>query len=492
MSDGASAADPSGQQPDGQRSDGQQGDGRAPHVLYVAWGFPPHRGPGTYRALATVNALVGLGARVTVITADLATFEVVSGADPSLLAHVDPAVRVVRVPFPPGRRDPVVSRWSRQRAEAPGDWRDATTARELAVYPELTYALWRPRLDAAAYRLHRADPVDLVIATGNPYVDFSPAFSLGVESGVPYVLDDRDSWLLDVYTGEQLDPGGPAERLWEVMQRRCTEAWFVNPPIADWYRRRFPDQAERVHVVENGWDGAYLADALTPRRPDPQAPVFGYLGTISGGLPVELLLDAWRRARPRLGENAELRFYGQIGHGGSSGEADRVRLFADHARHGVRHLGRWPKSEVGRAYAELDVLVFAKEGGGLVTSGKVYEYAATGRPVVTVIDPDHDARRVLAAYPRRHDPRRLDPAAVADAFVAAWEDARGADPERVAAGQAAGAALRRDALLVPALRRVLDAALAARTDRGPASAGSSTTSTTTEGPSDEQRVEVGG
>ena len=66
------------------------GSATAPHVLYVAWGFPPHRGPGTYRALATANLLAELGCRVTVLTADLATFDLVVGADHSLLAEVDP------------------------------------------------------------------------------------------------------------------------------------------------------------------------------------------------------------------------------------------------------------------------------------------------------------------------------------------------------------------------------------------------------------------
>ena len=152
------------------------------HVLYVAWGFPPHRGPGAYRSLATVNMLASAGHRVTVITADLATFDVMMGADRSLLDRIHPEVRVIRVPFPAGRRDPIVSRWTRERARAPKDWRDAMSVREAAVFPEHTYSLWRPRLDAAAYRLHRADPVDLTIATGNPYVDFSPAFHLRAEA----------------------------------------------------------------------------------------------------------------------------------------------------------------------------------------------------------------------------------------------------------------------------------------------------------------------
>ena len=424
------------------------------HVLYVSWGFPPHRGPGTYRGLATVNALAERGHRVTVLTADLATFDVVVGADRSLLAEIDPSVRVLRVPFPAVRADPVVSRWPSQRARARKQWAAELEEREKGLFPEKVYAEWRPRVEAAAYRLHRTDPVDLVIATGNPYVDFVPALHLGVECGVPYVLDDRDAWLLDVYTGEEHEPGGLAEQYWAAMMAGCREAWFVNPPIADWYRGRFPEQADRVRVVENGWDRRYLSSALEPKKADPKRLVVGYVGTISRGLPLELLLEAWEQARPRLGRGAELRFYGQLGHGGA-GSAERTELFARYAPLGVRHLGRWPKTRIDEAYGDLDVLLFAKEGGALVTSGKVYEYAATGRPVVCAVEAEHDARRVLADYPRRHDPAALTVTGITDALVAAAQDALTPDETTVRAALLVGERFERSNLLVPALDEVL-------------------------------------
>ncbi len=424
------------------------------HVLYVSWGFPPHRGPGTYRGLASVNALAEAGHRVTVLTADLATFDVVIGADRSLLDRIHPAVAVHRVAFPAVRADPVVSRWPVQRARARKAWAQDVDAHEGSLFPERVYASWRPRVEAAAYRLHRKDPVDLVIATGNPYVDFVPAFHLGVEFGVPYVLDDRDTWLLDVYTGEEREPGGLAEQYWTDMLERSAQAWFVNPPIADWYRTRFPDQAQKIRVVENGWDAEYLPTSREPKKAAPGGSVFGYVGTISRGLPLELLLEAWTLARPELGRGAELRFFGQLGHGGA-GDANRTELFADHARLGVRHLGRWPKVRIDEAYRGLDALLFAKEGGGLVTSGKVYEYAATGRPIVCAVEPEHDARRVLADYPRRHDPASLTAEGIAAALVSAARDAEAGEQTRVASALAAGAQYERSQLLAPVLEDLL-------------------------------------
>ncbi len=58
----------------------------------------------------------------------------------------------------------------------------------------------------------------------------------------------------------------------------------------------------------------------------------------------------------------------------------------------------------------------------MVTSGKVYEYVATGLPIASVLDPSHDAQRVLSGYPRWYPAAREDAASLAAALVAAAQD----------------------------------------------------------------------
>ena len=423
------------------------------HVLYVAWGFPPHRGPGTYRALASVDHLISRGHDVTVLTADLAYFRVVSGSDESLLERIDPRVRVVRVPFPPTYREPIINRWPQRRAEFPNPWRDDTLARERLVFPENQYAFWRPRVEGAAYRIHRERPVDLVIATGNPYVDFVVPMMMNAEFGTPFVLDDRDSWVLNVYTGEPYE-GSEIRQVWlEYLLDECIETWFVNPPIADWHRRRYPDQVDKIAVVENGWDTTFLDPGSLGHGPREEL-VFGFVGTINTGLPLDVIIDGWRQARQvGLPASAELRLYGGLGHVRASRKQELLLQSA--AQDNVVHLGRWPKARIGEAYREIDVLVFAKEGGLMVTSGKVYEYVATGKPIAGVLESRHDARRVLADYPSVHLGDGSSPQAWAEVFLGAAADALAADPARRERSLEAGARFRRDRILGPALDRVL-------------------------------------
>lgn len=433
-------------------------DGRVLHVLYVAWGFAPHQGPGVYRPLATVAELVRQGHRVTVLTADLATFDLVIGGDRSLLDDVPDAVRVVRVAMAPRQRDPLLNRWPEARLARPSVWADVAQKEQVRAFPEGVYATWQPRAEAVAARIHELDPVDLVIATGNPYVDFTVALRLHVDHGVPFVLDDRDSWLLDVYTG---DPGPLAERILPWLEFALSQAlriWFVNPPIADWHRQRFPQYADRIRVVENGWDPQFLdVGSLATRRQPRDGLVYTYVGTVNKNLPLRLLAEAWRVARSRttLLDGAQLRVVGQFGHGDRM-TPELAAIAAEFAADGLVLAGRQPKHRIGQVYADADVLVFLKEGAGMVTSGKVYEYVATGLPIVSVLEPEHDARRVLSGYPRWHDAIEHSPAGLAQAMLAALDDgADGAD--RHTAAMVYGAARSRAASLGPALLDVVTA-----------------------------------
>jgi len=211
------------------------------HVLYVAWGFPPSRGAGMYRALATANAFAAEGWDVTVLTATRDTFERLTGSDPAAEAAVDPAVRVERIPFDPDRGEEDLARWSRSRVLSPLLWNYLRWLRSSAAFPEGGYGHWRAPLIDAAERIHAERPVDLVVGTANPNVDFAPGEHLHRAHGVPYVMDYRDGWSLDVYTGQRsMSRRSRAGRIESRMLRHVVEAWFVNEPIRAWHAREHP------------------------------------------------------------------------------------------------------------------------------------------------------------------------------------------------------------------------------------------------------------
>lgn len=419
-----------------------------PHLLYTAWSFPPSRAGGVYRALATVNAFAADGWDVTVLTVPREIFESSTGVDGSLEQQLAPGVRVLRVD--PGSTAHLsdLKRWSRFRARNIEMWRGFDRMRDLGRFPELTYGRWRPRLEKAASAVHAERPVDLAIGTANPNVDFTTGAYMFRRFGVPYVMDYRDAWGLDVFTGETLGSLVPGRAATERrLLAGAAEIWFVNDPIRAWHARNFGG-AERMHVVANGYD-EYDVPLAVPVRPGrDEGRVFGYIGTMSDQVPIGPLVQAWRVARRRgtIAASDRLVIHGYVGHSGTGTAADAL---AEAANDGVIFRGPVSKSRIGETYAGFDALVLALGTGRYVTSGKVYEYAATGIPIVSVHDPGNAATDVVRDAPGWVGTRSLAPDDIADALAETAGIAARQTPEERSAAQDWGAQFARRAQLAP-------------------------------------------
>jgi glycosyltransferase involved in cell wall biosynthesis len=389
-----------------------------PHLLYVAWGYPPSRGSGVYRAWATANEFARAGWAVTVLTVPRAVFEMSTGVDLTLEAQVEPSIEIVRVPFEAPAFANDLRTWPRSRAYAPELWNGFRSWRAKRAFPERAYGGWRRTLESAARRIHADHPVDLVIGTANPNVDFIPGYTLQREFGVPYVMDHRDAWSLDIYSGRRLHERGSRADRWE--RRLIADAhrvWFVNEPIRQWHAAQFPEHAERFDVVENGYDVELPLDP----RPGPlprTSLVFGYIGTISAAIPMAEIVDGWELARERseLVAASRLDLYGYLNHTGIPGE-NMVRAMSAFDRNAISYRGPVGRGDIASVYGRFDALLLTFGAGRYITGGKVYEYASTGLPIVSVHDPVNETSRILADHPGWRGVRSMNREDVADAFI---------------------------------------------------------------------------
>jgi glycosyltransferase involved in cell wall biosynthesis len=276
--------------------------------------------------------------------------------------------------------------------------------------------------------------------------------------GVPYVMDYRDAWSLDVFDGRRVHAADSrVGRLERELVDSAREVWFVNEPIAAWHRATYPEAAGRIRVVANGWDPE-LAPAASGAPVALDRPLtFGYLGTVSSKVPMAEFVAGWTTARQRSDDIAGARAVvrGYLGFY-STPQEQLATLLADAAADGVEYGGPVSKGSVGAVYDTFDVCVLVLGTGRYVTSGKVYEYLATGKPVVSVHDPGNAATDVLRGYPLWFPAASLAPDDVAAALVAAGAAARTADVEVRAAARAFGARFRRDLQLAPRVAGLLE------------------------------------
>lgn len=423
----------------------------APHLLYVAWGYPPARGSGVYRAVATPNAFAARGWRVTVVTADRESFAKYTGADTSLEHLIDPRVRVIRVPFRRPYLEDEVGQWSLLRSYFGYLWLSVQVIREQLAFPEPRYGFWLPALRRAVRAIHADEPVDLVMGTANPFVDLAGAATLKGD-GVPYILDHRDAWQLNTFTGDRVTrPGGRIDRIERRLFRDAAEVWFVNKPILRWHADLYPESADKMREVPNGADGEF-----GPRPARGDGPIrFTYVGTITSQVPVVQLAEGWALADAR-GEldDAEGHLYGYVGFFNREDSPEQRALARAVEISRLEYLGPAPKAELPTIYRDSDVLLLAMGGAEYITSGKTYEYLATGLPIVSVHDPRSAASEVLADYPLWFPAKSLAAADVADALAAAAREVRNPDPERWRQAAAGAHEFQRTVILAPHIDRL--------------------------------------
>jgi len=427
---------------------------RRRRLLFLAFWYPPSRASGVYRALAISRAFVEAGWEVTVVTVDERFLdEEIGSTDLSLLAEIPKGVEIRRVPFTSRRPSTTVpiDDVGRFRANVPLLWNvlDRQVARwadwvrgRLAGVDE-KYLRWVDPAVAEGQDVHRRTPVDHVLATGNPYASFQVAHRLGDELGVPFSLDYRDPWTLDVFSGDEV-LSAATRRLEAEIVEDAAACFHVNQALADAHSARYPTAAGRQHVVPNGFDRDSVPFAACLDGPIS----FGLIGTLNAEWPLAAMFDGWRAAHPLL-DDATFEFGGHLGYFGHSAGVLKHELPTE--AEGFRFHGPVKKSSVAEFYAACRVVVVPAPGGAFVTSGKVFEAAAIGVPVLCIQVEGGGARRVLEGHPGVvfAEPNR---ASVVEGFLAAAELATGWSADNVASTRAWAVSLAREL----AVRRVVE------------------------------------
>jgi glycosyltransferase involved in cell wall biosynthesis len=205
-----------------------------------------------------------------------------------------------------------------------------------------------------------------------------------------------------------------------------------------------------MHVVANGFDPELVPDT-NDRGPVTDRPLtFGYVGTVSPKVPLQDFVDGWKLAVEESSElaGAKAKIHGYLGYYAVP-RPDMLAAINSGADEGVSYEGPVGKAEIAKAYDEFDVQLLMLGKGKYVTSGKVFEYLATGLPVVSVHDPENAASDVLRGHPLWFPVTEVTPEGIAAALIEAAHAARSADAGIRQKAREFGAGYRRDLIMDP-------------------------------------------
>ena len=348
-------------------------------VLMIAYHFPPLAGSsGIQRTLRFVQHLPKFSWEPLVLSADPRAYERTSD---DLMAEI-PANIVVRRAFA------------------------LDTARHLSIAGHYIGAMARPDR-WVSWKLAAVKEGMRMIREFKPQAIWSTypiatAHLIGAElqkrSGLPWIADFRDPMAQDGYPADLV-----LHRQFREIEaqavRHAVLSFFTTPGAARIYRERYPDMAERIQVLENGYDEESFADAeqsMVEREPlNPGAVTLLHSGIVYPAErdPTALFVALQQlKARGHIREGQfKIRFR-------AATHDDLLNTLAK--SNGVEaFVETCPPIPYREALAEMlradGLLVMQASNCNEQIPAKIYEYLRARRPILGLTDPQGDTAGVL-------------------------------------------------------------------------------------------------
>lgn len=379
---------------------------RPVRLLLVAYAFPPAGGIVVMRALSLAKYLPASGFEVHVLSA---RNPVVPVLDPGLLKHLPPSVRLHRaftpeLPFRFRKRlwELVAGRKPsfEEQAEAPSapGWKSRLAEAARRVFCPDPQVVWTPFAIRAARRIIRRHAIDAVLVTAPPFSVFLIGNAL--KRSFPHIRlisDSRDEWLRFYLTDFDFLRSEAIRRRAEQIEKGTVALSDLVVAVTESslreIRSRYPSEpAAKFALVHNGYD----PDALRPlfSRPQPlsaarprEKVVITHVGTAYRTASPAYYFRALDGLPPEIRDRIETRFIGRI-------SETEERLLASRGP-SVRLLGFLPQEEALRHIADTDYLLLTMTNE-FSLPGKLFEYLASGRPVIALSPAHGEVARLIA------------------------------------------------------------------------------------------------
>ena len=240
----------------------------------------------------------------------------------------------------------------------------------------------------------RKHPVDAIISTGPPHSMHLIAMKLKEALGIPWIADFRDPWTeIDYY--DELKLTRRSDRKHHRLEREVlTEADKVVTVAPDGARRLGRLGNRNVRTIYNGFDRD--DNTQTPVNP-PDTFTMTYLGVLSKAQNPE---NFWQVLGELVKENEDfskklkINMIGQI-------DSSVMRSIEEHGLTNYVSLSTYVLHDQVSAVHRSSTLLLLflmpdsePRAKGLLT-GKLFEYMASGRPILCIGPEDGDAARIL-------------------------------------------------------------------------------------------------
>lgn len=371
-------------------------------VLIITYYWPPSGGSGVQRWLKMSKYLPEYGWQPVIYTAENAEYPV---EDPSLEKDVCAEAEVIRKPivepynfykkFLGIKKEQKVKAGFIDESGAHKGWKE-----RLSVWIRGNFFIpdarcWWVKPSVKYLKAYLKDhPVDAIISTGPPHSMHLIAMKLKAALGLPWIADFRDPWTeIDYYNDLHLTRRADHKhhRLEHEVLTKADKVVTVAP---DGARRLEKLGAQGVVTIYNGFDR--YDDTNATIKPYGKFTIT-YLGVLSK---IQSPDNLWEALAELVKEDGQFANDLKINMIGQIDKSVVQTIAAQGLNNHVEYTPYIPHSEVSAVHRASTLLLLLlmpddePRAKGLLT-GKMFEYLASGRPILCIGPEDGDAARIL-------------------------------------------------------------------------------------------------
>ncbi|MFO7654403.1 MAG: glycosyltransferase [Candidatus Krumholzibacteriia bacterium] len=358
-------------------------------ILLIAANFAPRTGSHPTRTVHLAKYLHRLGHSVKVITYEVSQHELYAEPDASLTAKVPADVEVRRVR--PGWLHRLLAS-AKRRGRKANDLKRRGGPLAALMIPD-PHCSARGAFLAAAREVIAAWPPDLLITCAYPFTITLVGATLRRENPrLVWIADHGDPWTGSPVPELRLPAWRRTldRRLESRALARADAVTVTTAPTAQLYRQQFPALSERIHVVTMGYDPEDVDGVVpAPRSSAEQGKLVllhaGRLyGTARNPRPLVAAIERCLAAEPDLPERLRIVLLGEVA-------PDLAALIRRSPAAGIFALDGWVTVQESLARMKAaDALLLFGNLGAMQIPGKVYQYMATGRPILMTCETEAD------------------------------------------------------------------------------------------------------
>lgn len=259
-------------------------------ALILAYDFPPYVSVGGLRPYSWFRYLREFEIFPVVVTRQWNNkfgnqLDYVSASDSAqtIFEESEKGV-IIRTPYSPNLSNKLLIKY--------GDSKFNLLRKSLSMFFDLGQFLFligtKVSLYKAAEKYLENNKIDVIIATGEPYVLFKYASKLSDKFGIPWIADYRDPWTQDKSRREK----GFPESFDAVIEKRTLRNASAITTVSEFFQKRITTLItdKPFHIIENGYDEDEIEQASKVEQSKEKFGI-AVVGTIYDYHPIESFLS---------------------------------------------------------------------------------------------------------------------------------------------------------------------------------------------------------